>query len=654
MSTEYIHELGDCLSTSGSNAGPHVKVIAPEKYKESGSDTYKTISTEIEKVKQTEDHASTDAGYELLFSGTSDSTTRTEGTRKSNNLTFQPSTGTLTATTFNGTASVAKSYDASFYGSNSIASSLGSRVYGKTVRLGNGEGLSINMANSLHTGRSTALVLMSGNNGRYSLVELGWFKGAGTDSAIGSITNLYSHVLATYATDNDSVPKVYVNTGTIEYGCGIYLVMTNTGWSTQATVMLNCENMLEVSIGTIDRTVAMTTTDVSGNTVFNLDDRLVIGSSSSASWSGDDTHLPTRGAVQDKLDGKVNIANIDLSGQTTTLLSKVQEMGNTAVHYRRYYTTGDASAAGISDKPVSGSGFLVEILCNRRNNANDWRYALIGYSLGHKPYFASVSNLDTSISWTQILSWDRVRTSSDTSSWSSDNSNVPTRAAVEAKISNAISGNVGGFLGSWMPAGVQYYQSANDFKNGDWVSITQSGSVSYYKNNDRTQSYTILPVNTGDDIYWTTEGEFQKKASTAVQIYPTSELSDWNDLTSSGLYQISVSGATRAPATGTFSCLVSNENGNIRQVAFNSTNIYYRGKASSGQAWTDWKNVDSVTHAANATTAANYITDQSTTVSIHYKFTYVDNQIYDISNYKKIRVVNNLPSSPDSDTIYFI
>lgn len=48
MSTEYIHELGDSLSTSGSNAGPHVKVIAPEKYKVSGSETYKTISVEMD------------------------------------------------------------------------------------------------------------------------------------------------------------------------------------------------------------------------------------------------------------------------------------------------------------------------------------------------------------------------------------------------------------------------------------------------------------------------------------------------------------------------------------------------------------------------------------------------------------------------------
>ena len=354
------------------------------------------------------------------------------------------------------------------------------------------------------------------------------------------------------------------------------------------------------------------------------------------------------------LNKKVNVASIDLTYVTTTILYQVQQMAGAGIHYRRFFTTSNGGADNIPDKPVSGAGFLVVAYCDRRVSSSDWRYVLLGYSQDHKPYFASVSHESTSISWTQILSWDRVRTSSDTSSWTSDDTNVPTRAAVEAKISNAISGNVGGFLGSWMPAGVQYYQSANDFKNGDWVSITQSGSVSYYKNNDRTQSYTILPVNTGDDIYWTTEGEFQKKASTAVQIYPTSELSDWNDLTSSGLYHISVSGATRAPATGTFSCLVSNENGNIRQVAFNSTNIYYRGKASSGQAWTDWKNVDSVTHAANATTAANYITDQSTTVSIHSKFTSVDNQIYDISNYKKIRVVNNLPSSPDSDTIYFI
>lgn len=54
------------------------------------------------KVTQTADNSSTGTGFELLFSATADNTTRTETSRKSNKLTFQPSTGTLTATKFSG------------------------------------------------------------------------------------------------------------------------------------------------------------------------------------------------------------------------------------------------------------------------------------------------------------------------------------------------------------------------------------------------------------------------------------------------------------------------------------------------------------------------------------------------------------------------
>lgn len=43
--------------------------------------------------------------FEILFSGTADNTTRTEGTRKNSNLTFNPSTGILTATKFVGALS---------------------------------------------------------------------------------------------------------------------------------------------------------------------------------------------------------------------------------------------------------------------------------------------------------------------------------------------------------------------------------------------------------------------------------------------------------------------------------------------------------------------------------------------------------------------
>ena len=58
----------------------------------------------------TQTATSTSAAYEVLFSGTADNTTRTEGARKNSNLTFNPSTGVLTATKFDGQI-VGKKYE---------------------------------------------------------------------------------------------------------------------------------------------------------------------------------------------------------------------------------------------------------------------------------------------------------------------------------------------------------------------------------------------------------------------------------------------------------------------------------------------------------------------------------------------------------------
>jgi hypothetical protein len=209
---------------------------------------------------------------------------------------------------------------------------------------------------------------------------------------------------------------------------------------------------------------------------------------------------------------------------------------------------------------------------------------------------------------TPIFSTDRVANSGESSSWSSDDTNVPTRAAVESKISSAMSGNIGGFLGSWTPIGVQYYQTANDFKKGDWVSITEAGSVTYYKNNDRSQSYTTFAVNAGDDIYWTTSGEFQKKASTSLQIYPISNLEDWDSLTNTGLYQVAsqASNVQNSPADGVtgISCLVSASGGKVLQMAQTNSTIFYRAYVTGNwSAWRDVKNAD------NATNAVNYMTN---------------------------------------------
>lgn len=187
---------------------------------------------------------------------------------------------------------------------------------------------------------------------------------------------------------------------------------------------------------------------------------------------------------------------------------------------------------------------------------------------------------------TPIFSAERVASSGESSSWSSDDTNVPTRAAVESKISSAMSGNIGGFLGSWTPIGVQYYQTANDFKKGDWVSITEAGSVAYYKNNDRSQSCTIFAVNAGDDIYWTTSGEFKKKASTSLQIYPISNLEDWNSLTNTGLYQIASQAGNVAHGPGEGSrgrivCYVSVTNGRIIQLAI-AGRVWRRQSSNDG------------------------------------------------------------------------
>lgn len=62
---------------------------------------YQIIGIDSARTTVTQTATSTNADYEILFSETADNTSRTEGTRKNNNLTFNPSSGNLQATTFN-------------------------------------------------------------------------------------------------------------------------------------------------------------------------------------------------------------------------------------------------------------------------------------------------------------------------------------------------------------------------------------------------------------------------------------------------------------------------------------------------------------------------------------------------------------------------
>lgn len=175
---------------------------------------------------------------------------------------------------------------------------------------------------------------------------------------------------------------------------------------------------------------------------------------------------------------------------------------------------------------------------------------------------------------TPIFSAERVASSSESSSWSSDDTNVPTRAAVDAKISSAMSGDIGGFLGTFAVAYMNWWISSSrpplTFKKGDWFSVLDSGTINYKVNN--TGADESLAVNAYDDVYWTTDGHLKQKVNNGMHVYPVSELEDWDTLTATGVYTIAsqASNVAHGPGGGSggrIVCYVAVTNGRIIQLA---------------------------------------------------------------------------------------
>ena len=111
------------------------------------------------------------------------------------------------------------------------------------------------------------------------------------------------------------------------------------------------------------------------------------------------------GRAEMQVEQKVDISNIDLSNQTTTLLSKVKALGPAGIDYARFYTTTDGGSSGISDKPTgpTNAGFVCEAFCNRRNNETDYRYVIICWVQSTaQPYVATVDATTTMILWNQL------------------------------------------------------------------------------------------------------------------------------------------------------------------------------------------------------------------------------------------------------------
>ena len=117
-----------------------------------------------------------------------------------------------------------------------------------------------------------------------------------------------------------------------------------------------------------------------------------------------DADKPVSTAQQTALDKKVNIANVDITSQSTTILALVQAMATSQIHYKRFYTTSDGGSSTISDKPTgsTNAGFMLEAYCNRYVSSSDWRYVLLCYVQASRPRIAWVTNSSTSISWSDF------------------------------------------------------------------------------------------------------------------------------------------------------------------------------------------------------------------------------------------------------------
>ena len=116
------------------------------------------------------------------------------------------------------------------------------------------------------------------------------------------------------------------------------------------------------------------------------------------------TKAVTSGGIKTALDKKVDIANVNLDSQSTTILAQVQSMASSQIHYKRFYTSSDGGSANISDKPTgtTNGGFMLEAYCNGYVSASDWRYVVLCYVQATRPKIAWIKSGDTSISWQDL------------------------------------------------------------------------------------------------------------------------------------------------------------------------------------------------------------------------------------------------------------
>lgn len=229
------------------------------------------------------------------------------------------------------------------------------KLTGVNMLIDSGYALNITISGELRTGRSTALVLISGNNGNYSLVELSWFKAA--NAQFGYLPSM--HVIARSSDDAAACPQLYYQPGSEEYpAVAIYLVMGNASWTFNAAVMLNCENMGSVSISSISRdTVLQSAVDGSSRVTKNLQ----------GGWDV----IPTSGSTNAVTSNGIYASNQSLQTYIDNQIAYYrQRLGSwlycSSANYIAFYDDGTALKSGTVITPLYIGQVVYEADLTRR------------------------------------------------------------------------------------------------------------------------------------------------------------------------------------------------------------------------------------------------------------------------------------------------
>lgn len=307
---------------------------------------------------------------------------------------------------------------------------------------------------------------------------------------------------------------------------------------------------------------------------------------SSGTWNdSSDAQIPTTAAVQAKLDEKQDSLGISQTGSAVKFLNEQGSFVESPamVNVTTFTSYSDISAV-ISEKSIpyyvhTDTPIVVNLIyagvSTPTGPGQVAKYLFVGVA-GNTVYSTSFSSGASSFGEVYefpLFGKDYVLGSSDTSSWSTDDLNVPTRAAVEAKIASAISEDLGGLLGGVSVSQINYYiMMGFNFKKGDWFVSSDSGTIYYFPNNDRSQTQQSVDVLESQEVYWTTDGRLVARPDLSMNIFHVSNLEDWNTLNATGVYAIEsqASGVVNGPGSGSggrIVCYVAVTNGRIVQLA---------------------------------------------------------------------------------------